>query len=63
MQYSPTLCNKDPTKKMGRTFLPVPEFELVYEIDFGCAIRGHHIYKNNWTPVIEETLICLKNLD
>ena len=44
---------------MARTFLTVPEFELVYKVDFGCAIRGHHIYRNNWTPV--ETLICLKD--
>ena len=44
MQCSPTECNKDLTKKMARTFLAVPEFELVYKIDFGCAIRGLHIY-------------------
>ena len=48
-------------KKMARTFLTVLEFELVYKIDFGSAIRGDHIYKSNWTPVIGETLICLKD--
>ena len=61
MQYSPTEYNKDLAKKMVRTFLTVPEFELVYKIDFGCAIRGHLRYKNNWTPVIGKTLICLKD--
>jgi len=35
MQYSPTECNKDLTKKMARTFATVPEFELVYKIDLG----------------------------
>ena len=65
--HSPTECNKDLTKKVARkASLTVPEFELVYKIDFRCAIRGHHKYKKykykkNWTPVIGETLICLKD--
>ena len=23
-----------------------------------CCIRGYHVYKENWTPVIGETLTC-----
>ena len=33
---------------------------FVYHIEFQCAIRGHHAYKN-WTPTMREKLICKKD--
>ena len=33
---------------------------FVYQIEFQCAIRGHHAYKN-WTPTMGEKLICKKD--
>ena len=33
-------------------------YELRYEISFGAPIRGHHVYKEMWTPQIGETLYC-----
>ena len=28
--------------------------------DFQCYITGHHAYKDTWTPVFQEELICEK---
>ena len=33
----------------------------MYKIDFTCAIRGHHVYKTTWTPVLNEKLDCKKD--
>ena len=30
----------------------------MYKIDFTCGIKGHHVYKTNWTPVLNEKLDC-----
>lgn len=37
--------------------LPV-SYEMNYKIEFQTAIRGHHIYKDAWTPHIGQKLIC-----
>ena len=34
---------------------------MMYKIDFTCGIRGHHAYKTNWTPVLNEKLDCKKD--
>lgn len=34
------------------------EFTMEYRIAFECVIRGHHIYKDTWNPVIGEILNC-----
>ena len=26
-----------------------------------AAIRGHHVYKVTWTPILDEVLICKKD--
>ena len=40
--------------------LPV-NFNMVYDIDFECAIRGHHVYKSCWTPSVGVKLKCKKD--
>ena len=30
-------------------------------MEFDAPIRGHHIYKSTWTPIINEILICRKD--
>ena len=34
------------------------KFEMGYKIEFQTAIRGHHIYKDVWVPLIGQELIC-----
>ena len=36
-------------------------FSMSYEMKFKAAIRGHHVYKATWSPVINEVLICRKD--
>ena len=31
---------------------------FVYEVEFSSVIRGHHVYKAAWSPVIGESLAC-----
>ena len=40
--------------KMSRT--AIVNFEMFYKVEFTCAIRGHHVYKTSWTPVLNEKL-------
>ena len=30
----------------------------MYEVQFTSVIRGHHIYKSVWTPILGEKLTC-----
>ena len=46
-------------KKMSRT--AIVNFEMFYKVEFTCAIRGHHVYKTSWTPVLNEKLECKKD--
>ena len=34
------------------------KFEMGYKIEFQTAIRGHHICKDVWVPLIVQELIC-----
>lgn len=36
-------------------------FSMSYEMKFKAAIRGHHVYKATWSPVMNEVLICKKD--
>ena len=33
-------------------------YEMSFKIEFRTAIRGHHIYKDTWTPHVGQKLIC-----
>ena len=45
--------------KMSRT--AIVNFEMLYKVEFICAIRGHHVCKTSWTPVLNEKLECKKD--
>ena len=31
---------------------------MYFKVDFDTIIRGHHVYKSVWTPVLDEVLEC-----
>ena len=33
---------------------------MAYEIEFTSVIRGHHVYKTEWSPKLRERLMCRK---
>lgn len=37
------------------------EFEMRYKIQFNNVIRGHHVYKDDWTPKVGEKLEAKKD--
>ena len=45
---------------MARTQKSI-SYEMLYELGFKTAIRGHHVYKDVWTPCNEDVLICKKD--
>ena len=38
------------------------EFQICYKIQFNNVVRGHHIYKDDWTPKIGEILEAKKDM-
>ena len=36
-------------------------YEIVYEIKFDAPVRGHHVYKEIWTPQKDDILYCKKD--
>ena len=34
---------------------------FVCEVEFSSVIRGHHVYKAAWSPIIGESLACRKD--
>ena len=44
---------------MSRT--EIIKYEMLYKIEFTCGVRGHHVYKTTWTPVLNEKLDCKKD--
>ena len=46
---------------MARVNTPVVHWNYAYVIDFPTVIRGHRIYKTDWTPAKGEILICQKD--
>ena len=43
---------------MARAVYTTKNVELFYKIKFDTAIRGHHVYKNSWTPIMGQELFC-----
>ena len=41
--------------------LPV-EFKMYYKVDFETVIRGHHVYKSVWSPVMGQVLGCKRDM-
>ena len=39
----------------------IMNFDMFYQIEFKTAIRGHHVYKQTWTPSLGEILQCEKD--
>ena len=37
------------------------EFKMYFKVHFETVIRGHHVYKHTWTPVIDQVLQCEKD--
>ena len=50
---------KTKTIKMSR--IAIVNFEIVYKTEFTCGMRGHHVYKANWTHVLNVKLNCEKD--
>ena len=50
---------KTKTIKMSQT--AIVNFKKVCKNEFTCGIRGHHVYKRNWTLVLNEKLNCKKD--
>ena len=34
---------------------------MYFKVDFETVVRGHHVYRSVWTPVIDEMLECNKD--
>ncbi|CAH3162368.1 unnamed protein product [Porites lobata] len=32
------------------------EFNMYFKVDFETVIRGHHVYKSTWTPMMDQEL-------
>ena len=37
------------------------KFETCYQIKFDTVIRGYHLFKRIWTPIMKEKLQCFKD--
>ena len=37
------------------------EFQMRFKVQFNSVVRGHHIYKDDWTPKIGEILEAKKD--
>ena len=37
------------------------EFEMKSILQFKSVIRGHHVYHTIWTPVKNETVVCVED--
>ena len=49
------------TKTIKKSRTATVNFKMVYKIEFTCGIRGHHVYKTNGTPVLNEKLSSKKD--
>ena len=34
------------------------EFKMYFKVNFETVVRGHHVYKSVWTPVMDQELEC-----
>ena len=46
-------------EKMSRS--EALKFETCYQIKFDTVIRGYHVFKRIWTPIMKEKLQCFKD--
>ena len=46
---------------MARVYPCNVSHKLVYEIKFDAPIRGHHVYKEIWTPQKDDIQYCKKD--
>ena len=37
------------------------KYGMYYKIDFNLVIRGYHVYKGCWTPIMGETVLARNN--
>ena len=54
-------CSKPASNRMARVYPCSLSYKLVYEIKCDAPIRGHHDYKEIWTPQKDDILYCKKN--
>ena len=45
---------------MARVYPCSFSYKIVYEIKFDAPIRGHHVYKETWTPQKDDITYCKK---
>ena len=55
----PFETNQKTLMKTSRT--EIINYEMLYETEFTCGIRGHHVYQTTSTPVLNEKLDCKKD--
>ena len=59
-------CNRSWSKSvsnaMARVYPCSFSYKLVYEIKSDAAIRGHHVYKETWTPQKDDIIYCKKEV-
>ena len=36
--------------------------EVICETTFSTCIRGYHVYQDEWTPILDKTLSCCREL-
>ena len=52
--------SKPVSNMMARVYSCSFSYKLVCEIKFDAPIRGHHVYKETWTPQKDDILYCKK---
>ena len=57
--FKPFETNQQMLMKMSRK--EIINYKMLYKIEFTCGVRGHHVYKTTWTPVLNEKLDCKKD--
>lgn len=58
--YQPRVIQLDNIQaKIGKMARASPiEFKMYFKVNFETVIRGHHVYKHTWTPVMDQVLEC-----
>ena len=54
-------CSKPASNTMARVYPCSFSYKLSYEIKFDSPVRGHHVYKEIWTPQKYDILYCKKD--
>ena len=39
------------------------KYDMYYKIEFNSVVRGHHVYKRCWTPIMGKTVLAKKTLE